>query len=586
MTAKSAIAFAIAGAVIALALLPAVFGPYAVSFVFLILITFVLAQSWDWVNGQMGYLNLGHYAFYGLGAYTFAILLTKGASLPLCFIAAAIVPAMVAIVVSFPLFRLKGDYFAFATLAIVPLCELLASNLSWLTRGSEGITLPPHYVLMPAYYLAMTLSIAAALTTWLLLGSRFGYAMRAIRGDEQAAQTCGIRVAPVKYANLALSATFAGLAGAIQGWQFSFIDPYSMFNLGIALVPIAAALLGGSGLLFGALVGVIVLSSLQQVLIVKLTMLQATAYGVIVILIGRFLPGGLLRWDRLARSRHFGWLARESHARRASGPSPAVVHELALASAETTSGQVLLSCDKVTMKFGGITAVRDLSLEVRRGEIVGLVGPNGSGKTTLFNLISGVYNPTQGRVLLAGHDLSSLRPDEIAVLGIGRTYQIPRPFDDLTVRECIMIGRCFGKARRRLGDALRDAEEFAAFAGLSAYLDVRASRLSIQQKKALELARALASEPRLLLVDEAASGLSPPEIQQFADRMKEIRRRFGITIIWIEHIFSALAQVVDRLVVLEGGSVLADAPLADAVRDERVLTAYLGQAKPVEREVI
>jgi branched-chain amino acid transport system permease protein len=573
------VAFAgIAALAVALGALPLVVGPYPTSFVFLLLITFIIAQSWDWVNGQLGYLNLGHYAFYGIGAYAFCLLLIRGVPLAPSFAAAIIVAALAAFILSFPLFRLKGDYFAFGTLTVVPLCELLASNLTEITKGSEGVTLPPHYVLIPAYYMAAVLVVLTLATTWWLMRSRFGYAMRAIRNDEQVAEVSGIRLFPVKVLTLCLSAAFAGLAGSIQAWQFSFIDPYTMFNLSVALIPIAAALLGGSGLLLGPLVGVILLSSLQQVLLVKLSMLQGATYGLVIVLIGRFLPGGLLRWRAIANNPHFAWLARESHFEGEPAMAASDHAALPLRAPDLDKTKIVLRCEAATMAFGGNVAVREVSIDIRQGEIVGLVGPNGSGKTTLFNLISGIYRPRAGRIIIDGQDISGLRADEISRLGIGRTYQIPRPFNELTVRECIAIGRSYGRGAVPLREAMQSAEAFARFVGLGPQIETRADKLSLQQKKALELARALAGEPKLLLVDEVASGLSTNEIRTFVEHIREIRDRYGITVIWVEHIFSALAQVVDRLIVLDSGSVIADAPLQEAVKDERVLATYLGHA--------
>ena len=562
----------------ALALLPLGFNAYIVSIVFALLIAFVIAQSWDWVNGQMGYLNLGHYAFYGVGGYAFCLLLIRHVPLIPAFAASIFAASLFAALLSLPIFRLKGDYFAFATLTIVPLCELLASNLSDITRGSEGITLPPNYVLVPAYYMAIVLAFATFGATLFLMRSRFGYAMRAIRNDEQVAEVSGIRLAPIKVMTLMLSAGFAGIAGAIQAWQFSFIDPYTMFNLGIALIPVAAALLGGSGLLFGPLIGVVLLTSVQQVLLVKLNMLQGAIYGLVIVLIGRFLPGGLLRWGVIANSARLGWLSRESHFATPGLTGGARGDALPLHVEEIDRSRVVLECQAVTMAFGGNVAVREMSLQIKQGEIVGLVGPNGSGKTTLFNLISGIYRPKAGKILVDGKDISNFRADEIAGLGIGRTYQIPRPFGELTVRECIAIGRTYGRARTSLFDAMQSAEIFARFVGLEDRLETRADQLSLQEKKVLELARALAGEPRLLLVDEVASGLSTVEIRKFVEHIREIRDRYGVTVIWVEHIFSALSQVVDRLIVLDSGSVIADAPLAQAMCDEKVLATYLGHA--------
>ena len=218
------------------------------------------------------------------------------------------------------------------------------------------------------------------------------------------------------------------------------------------------------------------------------------------------------------------------------------------------------------------------SLTLERGWKIGLVGANGSGKTTLFNCISKVYEPVGGGILLDGRPLAGLRRDQVAHLGVGRTYQIPRPFGDLTVQENIAVPLMFGEDRLGPREALDQAREFVAYARLDARLTDRADALSPQERKALEFARALACKPKLLLVDEVASGLTPMEIKRFVELIRDVRDRYGITVVWVEHIFSALAQVVDRVIVLEQGEVIADGVLGDVVKDERVLRTYLGGA--------
>ncbi|MGH8803081.1 MAG: branched-chain amino acid ABC transporter ATP-binding protein/permease [Casimicrobiaceae bacterium] len=564
---------------VAMLSIPLAGNAYLTTFAFTVLISFVLAQSWDWVAGEMGYINLGHFVFYGFGAYTFCILLTRGMPLAVCFAATLVVGIGVAVMLAFPLFRLREDYFAFATLALVPLAELLAYNLDSLTNGAIGLSLPPVYVLQPAYYIASGLVVVTALVTLLLRRSRFGYALRGIRNDEQAAEIVGVRIWPDKLSVLALSAAFAALAGAIQAWQMSYIDPPTVFGLNVALIPIAMALFGGSGLAWGPLVGVLLLATAQQWLIAHVQMLQATIYGLAILLIGRFMPGGLLRARWLVRIPGLGAPRQESvPASTASGASlqPATA-ELPLPRRSARRGSTLLECRDVTMAFGGNVAVNGVNLVIMEGEIVGLVGSNGSGKTTLFNCISKVYEPLRGDILLGGASLNGLRRDQVSNRGVGRTYQIPRPFSDLTVRENIampLMFRASGCLHRNR--ALAEAERFAGFSGLTRRIDTIAGALSLQEKKALEFARALACQPRLLLVDEVASGLTPAEVVRFVEHIREIRDTYGVTVIWIEHIFSALSRIVDRLVVMDNGTIIADGPLVEVVRDERVLKSYLG----------
>jgi branched-chain amino acid transport system permease protein len=460
--------------------------------------------------------------------------------------------------------------------------EVLAYNLTPITRGADGIVLPVKQVLQPAYLLALGTCVITFIVTLRINHARFGYALKSIRNDEQVAETVGVKIAPVKRRVLVLSAVFGAAAGALQAWQMSYIDPSTVFGLNVALVPIAMVLFAGSGLRFGPLIGVLVLASMQQWLLVSVKGYQATLYGLTILLIGRFMPGGFLRARWVKRVPGLAALSREHHeyvGDSAAGAQAQQV-ELPLPKLQVDPTKPLIELQGVRMQFGGNVAVNDVSLKIHQGEIVGLIGPNGSGKTTLFNCISRVFPPTAGKVLFAGQDLAHLGRDGIARLGVGRTYQIPRPFSDLTVQENIAIPLMFAERPLSPRDAMREARAFVDYAELSHRLHARADALSVQEKKALEFARALACRPRLLLIDEVASGLTPAEVNRFVAHIRHVRDRYGITVIWVEHIFSALEQVVDRVIALEQGSLIADGPLAAVVKDERVLRTYLGSAAP------
>lgn len=575
-------------AVAALAILPLSGAPYWTTFVFSVLIAYVLAQSWDWVAGEMGYINLGHYVFYGIGAYAFSIALTSAVigSVPVSMLIAVAVSGIAAVLLGLPLFRLRGDYFAFATLALLPLAEVLTNNMSWLTGGADGIVLPVDHVLTIAFWLALALAVVSFVVSLAMNRARFGFALRGIRNDEEVAEVMGLPLLPTKIKALLLSSLFAGLAGAIQAWQMSYIDAVTVFGLNVALVPIAMALLGGSGLRWGPFVGVVLLAGIQQWLLVNITMLQATVYGAIILLIGRYMPGGILRAGLL---QNIPWLAALTREHGAFVADTVVNH--AAPPAATSGGKVempldriaierdappLLVCKDVVKMFGGNRALAGVSFSVAPGEIVGLVGQNGSGKTTLFNCISKVHALTGGEILLGGRDLAGLRRDEMAGLGVGRTYQIPRPFGDLTVAENVALSLMLGPRHEAPGRALAEARSFLAYADLDHRRDVRADTLSLQEKKLLEFARALAMRPKLLLVDEIASGLTTIEVRRFVERIRAVRDDYGITVIWVEHIASALNAVADRIVVLEQGQVIADGPPAAVFSDRRVLASYLG----------
>ena len=311
----------------------------------------------------------------------------------------------------------------------------------------------------------------------------FGYALKAIRNDEQAAEVVGIRIFPIKLQAMAYGAMAAAVAGGAYIWSFRYIDPRTVFGLDVALIPVAMALLGGSGLLWGPLIGAVLLSVGIQLLIVNLTMLQFTIIGLAILLIGRYMPGGLLRARWMQRVPLLAPLGHEHHERIAATaaavcPTPPAYCRWSAIAADRS--RVLLATRDLTMAFGGNVAVNRVNLEVREGEILGLIGPNGSGKTTLFNCLSKVYEPVGGDIMFAGQSLRGLRRDTVSRLRIGRTYQIPRPFGDLTVLENVAMPLMF-RAENRLGrpEALAEAARFAAFAGLGDKLTERADRLTL-----------------------------------------------------------------------------------------------------------
>ena len=575
---KRAIGIAFIAAVL-IAFVPSFATSYTVSMVMLLLLFYTLAQSWDWVGGELGYVNLSHYASYGIGAYVFAIPYTNGAHFLVALALASLVTSVIIALISIPLFRLQGEYFAFATLALLPLFDILASNLKSLTNGTEGIILPAEQVTGIAFLLMVGLAFLTFVTTTLIVHSPFGLVVRSIRDDEEAAESIGVRVLPRKI--MVISAAIAATAGGIHGWYLSFIDPGTMFGLDVALVPIAMALLGGSALLWGPIVGVIVLVFLNQWLLAYFSILHAAFYGLIILLVGRYLPGGLLRSSLVRRIKFVSLLAKEHHER--SSVSGNIVEGLDLTPPASGEQDVALECRSVSKNFGGNAALSDVSLTVRRGEIVGLIGANGSGKTTLFNCISRIYDVSSGEVLVDGQPITGLRKDEVAHAGIGRTYQIPRSFERMTVRENVTTALLGRSDPPRFEDALNEAARFVCYVGLGHHLDDSVSTLSAQKRKSLELARALATSPKILLIDEVASGLTPTEIDQFVAHIRELRDRYGLTIIWVEHIFSALAQVVDRVVVLEQGKVIANGTLDVVLTDEAVQRSYFG-AKAAETE--
>jgi branched-chain amino acid transport system ATP-binding protein len=243
---------------------------------------------------------------------------------------------------------------------------------------------------------------------------------------------------------------------------------------------------------------------------------------------------------------------------------------------------VLLSVQGVTKRFGGLQALTQVTFDLPEGQILGLIGPNGAGKTTLFNAINGVYPPEEGRIIFRDKDVTRMKPYEHAHMGMARTHQIVQPLNDLTVRQNVMVGACFGRENQGLGQAADIAAEVLAFVGLSARADQLAGSLNVAQKKRLEMARALAARPYLLLLDEVLAGLNPSEIGNMVETVKKIRER-GITIIMIEHVMKAVMNVSDRIIVLDYGQQIAEGTPEEISNNEKVIEAYLGDPKLAEK---
>jgi len=561
-----------------LVLLPAARPPaFYESFLYLVFHWVALATSWTILSGFSGYFSFGHGAFFGAGVSAAATLLTAGlplmAALPLAGLAAALFGVGVGAVV-FRVRRLRGELFALLTLAVTFVLATVVLN----TRidGGPGVYL--NAVPLPRiagsttvtlYFLGLASAAAAIATAYVVQRARWGAGLFAIHDDEDVAEVLGVPTYRYKLLALGLSSGLAGVAGAVHALFVTYVTVAETFSIVVPLYVVLMSVVGGARHWLGPALGATLVTVLMYGVTGGETAVAGRALvGLTLVLVILFLPEGLTGFLGLRRS-----VTMTAPERMVAPPAPAVAR-----SQRSSARPTLLVCADVRKAFRGIQALSGVSLEVREGEILGLVGPNGSGKSTLINVISGHYRADGGRIALGGEDIGGRPAHEIARLGVSRTYQIPRPFARLTVRENVAIAGMFGRVGRDRRAAEREAGRWLEFTGLAGRADALPAALNLHQRKFLELARALASGPRLVMLDEVLSGLAPAEMADATRLVRDIRDR-GTTVIFVEHIMRAVMELADRVMVLDAGGLIAGGTPRDVMRDSRVVERYLGTAR-------
>jgi branched-chain amino acid transport system permease protein len=544
------------GAVViaALACVPLVASGYQLALGISLLYFTVLATAWALFSGPTHYISLATVAFFGIGAYTVAVL---GEVMPWAAVLAiaGLIGVVVALVVGLSTLRLSGIYFVIFTFG---LSELIRQVVSWYeinVHRSVGRYIFLSITTEQIYWQLVALVALVFLTGWLIGRSRLGLALRVIGNDETVARHAGIDTTRAKLAMFALSALFMTLTGAVMAPRWTYIDPNIAFSPMLSFEVVIMALLGGAGSLFGPLLGAVPLVLLFEVLTANFPNYFSILLGAVFVLIVYALPRGVIGL--------FNFGPHRSAAQTASAP------------ADVTAEGAPLAVQSLRKAFGGLVAVDDVSFEVRRGEIVGLIGPNGSGKTTVLNLISGALGADAGTIALGGRDIGGRGAHRIARLGIARTFQLVRVLESMTVIENVMVGLAFGHTPRTGAIAEQAAAGLLARVGLAGKADLPATQLTYIDQKRLELARALALSPDLLLLDEWLAGLNPTEL---ADGIALIRslRESGITIILVEHVMDAIRSLCDRCIVMNVGRKIAEGPPAAVLADKQVVRAYLG----------
>jgi ABC-type branched-subunit amino acid transport system ATPase component/ABC-type branched-subunit amino acid transport system permease subunit len=540
----------------------------------------VLAISWNVFSGYCGLISFGHGAFFGLGAYTVTLGLTNFGITPWLGIPlAALLGAVAAVAIGYPTFRLRGTYFSLAMLAY-PLVFLYV--FEWL--GYQELSLPMKHEARVWYmqfsddraYLALTLGLLAiALVVNLLVErSRFALNLLAIKQNELAAEACGVDTLRWKLRAIVLSGGLAAAAGGLYAVVVLVLTPSSVFGLVVSAQAMILTLFGGAGTVWGPLIGATVLVPLSEILQGELGHIlpgiQSIVYGAAIIFVIVLAPEGIY-WrlrDVIVRRAKSGSLRTATTVTQASAAMPALA-----APAVARAGEIVLSVRGVSKAFGGLPAVDHVSFDVQRGEILGIIGPNGAGKTTLFNILNGLTRPDSGEILIAGENVAGQKPHRVCWHGIGRTFQVARAFPRMTVLQNVLVGASSRAVSEH--EAWELAREAIAGVGLGSRGDDLASSLTNKELRLMELARALATGPKLLLLDEPLAGLGASETQELIGVVAALPSR-GITVLIIEHTMHAMVTLVDRMIVLDQGRFLKEGLPKEVTRDAAVIEAYLG----------
>lgn len=571
----------------------------------------MLALGLNVVAGFAGLLDMAYVAFFGIGAYVFALLSSSQFNIHLPFLLTLPLSALATMGIGFTLgstsMRLKGDYLAIVTLAFAQIFRLLLLNLDRpinITGGVNGIyNLDPirlfgFSIVSPvAYsYLIWIAAILVVIGCSRFKKSRYGRGWEAIREDELAAEAMGVDTTWMKLKAFAVGAFIAGWTGAIFASFQDSVFPNN-FDFPQLVIVYCMVILGGLGNVPGVILGAVFLSILPEFLR-EYGAYRMMTYGLILIVLMALRPQGIMG--------SFGFLTKtkkrpdkdETGVLRASTDLYYREKEGELApgrKAFSKGDRAVLEIRGVTMNFGGIMAVNDLDFRVREREILSIIGPNGAGKTTLFNLISGIYPPSAGSVVYEGTQISGLKPHQVVKAGVARTFQNLRLFSTLSVLDNAKVGRfCRTKAgplsilfhlplhKREEQETDRAVKEVLTLFGarLTGYrFDQQAMFLSYANRRRLEIARALSTDAKLLLLDEPSAGMNPQETEEITGFIKHLRDQFGYTIIVIEHKLNVVRNISDKVIALDYGRKIAEGTYDEVANDKQVIEAYLGRKR-------
>jgi branched-chain amino acid transport system permease protein len=585
---------------------------YLLRLVNLALIFSLLAVSLNIVLGYAGQLALGHAALFGIGAYT-AALLTAGGSGVLfwpAFVAAGMTTGVAGLLIGIPTLRLRGHYLALATLGFGEIMRHIFFNWREVTHGMDGIAGIPAPSLgflqlatdRSFFYLALGVLAVVMVATIRMERSKYGRQLAAIRDAELAAGTTGVNVSGLKIIAFAISAVVAGLAGSLYAHLMTFISP-DVFVFDLTAQTLSMVLVGGIGTSWGPILGGVMLTFLPEMLRVSKAYYQLI-YGAGIALLVIFLPMGLFglirRWApsrtaAAAEETGSGAAADKDNLAPLALQAPRDGSQPAQRADTGAPRDTLLETRALTCRFGGVVAIDALELSIERETIHALIGPNGSGKSTFINLATGIYRPASGSILFDGEPIEALKPWTIANRGVARTFQNLKLFNRLTVLENVLVasranivagwtGIFLNTSRARAEEAAlhRAAEEALGFVGLTHLRHQPVVQLPHELQRLVEIARALAMRPKLVLLDEPAAGMNAVEVERLVDCITAMRNR-GVTVLLVEHNMPFVMRLADSITVLNFGRKIAEGDAASVRNDPEVIRAYLGTRQSRKR---